>query len=44
MGEKSERKNKIERKKNPFGYPPVCKMEADCFPVSKGAEKKPDHL
>ena len=44
-GEKPERKSKIEQKKHLFDYPPippVCKMEADCFLVSKGTENKLD--
>ena len=34
-----------QRKDFPFGCPPIppsTKMEADCFPVSKNTENKPD--
>ena len=44
---KTERKSKMEQKKNTFGYPPispVSKMKIDCFPISTETENEPDLL
>ena len=49
MGEKPRNiqkyKSENKGKNSLFSYPPIppsAKMEADCFPVSKNTENKPD--